>query len=87
MENYLMHPADHVQNKIFMKTIFHFRVDQWRGKISYAFSIQTVEISLLVRRPDLLIDALINFGDLSKAIDAEEATFIDQLNVVDAGEP
>lgn len=24
MENYLMHPADHVQNKIFMKTIFHF---------------------------------------------------------------
>lgn len=24
MENYLMHPADHVQNKIFMETIFHF---------------------------------------------------------------
>lgn len=27
MENYLMHPADHVQNKIFMKTIFHFPYD------------------------------------------------------------
>lgn len=27
MENYLMHPADHVQNKIFMETIFHFLPD------------------------------------------------------------
>lgn len=71
-----MHPADHVQNKIFMKTIFHFlelvistHVDK-RERVSYACSIKRVEISLLVVRQssDLLIDVTANFRDLLKQL-------------------
>lgn len=47
MENYLMHPADHVQNKIFMETIFHFletlmvveAIPSGSTGASYAFSM------------------------------------------------